>query len=109
MPTSDIESDGDVPTDNSSKVVDLAFVATEEIGEGVEIPLDVEFLDLTSNRLRRINEKLLPLQSLTRLVLRSNFIATIENIHALTQLVELDLYENQLKKIENLETLGNLR
>lgn len=43
------------------------------------------------------------------LCLRQNLITKIEGLSTLTTLVELDLYDNQLTRIENLEQLVNLQ
>lgn len=42
------------------------------------------------------------------LCLRQNLIKCIENLGELQSLRELDLYDNQIKKIENLEALTHL-
>lgn len=40
--------------------------------------------------------------------MRWNFIKKIENLQSLTTLEELEFYDNQITKIENLEALVNL-
>lgn len=42
------------------------------------------------------------------LSLRQNLIKTIENLEMLVTLKELDLYDNQICKLENLQTLKEL-
>ncbi len=48
----------------------------------------------------------MPNNILQKLVLRQNNIKKIENLDHLTNLRELDLYDNQLSKIENLSLLN---
>jgi protein phosphatase 1 regulatory subunit 7 len=48
------------------------------------------------------------LNNLKRLYLRWNLIKKIENLEAFTSLVELEFYDNQITKIEGLDTLVNL-
>lgn len=47
--------------------------------------------------------------NLRSLCLRWNHIKAIENIQMLVSLNELDLYDNQITKIENLSSLINLK
>ena len=46
--------------------------------------------------------------SFQTLCLRQNLVKTIEGLSTLVHLRELDLYDNQITKIENLEVLVNL-
>ena len=65
-------------------------------------------LDLNHGRIGKI-ENLEPLTQLESLYLRWNMIKTIENLSNLgATLRELELYDNQISKLENLDSLVNL-
>ncbi|KAJ1367453.1 hypothetical protein KIN20_028364 [Parelaphostrongylus tenuis] len=69
---------------------------------------DIEMLDLSHTRADHIPD-LSRFSNLKDLALRTNLLKSMgPNLRSLINLVELDLYENQIESIENLETLSNL-
>jgi len=92
-----------------SDASDEEEVANEE--EGVElVVLDPETLDVDLNhgKIAKI-ENLEHLRKVETISLRWNLIKKIENVHTLTTLTELELYDNQITKLENLDALVNLQ
>lgn len=95
-------------SDNES----LPDAQEEEEGEPADpwedLDPESEVVDLNHNRLRSIDERIRRLTVVETLTMRWNFIKRIENLSPLVTLRELELYDNQLTKIENLEALVNL-
>ncbi|KIH67753.1 leucine Rich repeat-containing domain protein [Ancylostoma duodenale] len=70
---------------------------------------DVEIIELNHTRADHVPD-LSRFKELKELVLRTNLLKTLSsNLHPLTTLTELDLYENQIEAIENMHTLVNLK
>jgi hypothetical protein len=73
-------------------------IQTFQLGDATHpVNPDDEEIEYIGERIRAI-ENLEKCTKLKKLLLRRNVIKKIENISHLTQLVELELYDNQLKK-----------
>lgn len=64
-----------------------------------------EELELINRHIKSFSDVSAPTPSLKRLCLRQNLISKLEGLERFTQLVELDLYLNQITTIENLSGL----
>lgn len=60
-----------------------------------QVDQDIEMLDLTRRRMKKI-EGMEFMRNLKSLCMRWNLLKKVENLQALTTLVELDLYDNQV-------------
>jgi len=88
-----------------------AFGSPEEEEENervLRIKEDDTDVDLTHARLKKVPAVLRRLKKLEVLSLRQNLIVDLEPLSDLTTLKELDLYDNDLKRIHALERLVNL-
>ena len=95
--------------DLESPHLDLAHHPHESIGAGYPLSINLQFLDLTNCRLKKI-ENLDHLVNLQSLLLRQNLIEKVEGLKGLKSLVHLDLYGNQIKRVDvnELNHLQNL-
>ena len=103
IPREKLEFDWDNP------VLDLAHHPHEQIGAGYPLGAHLQYLDLTNCRLRKI-ENLDHLKNLETLLLRQNLITKVEGLKNLESLKHLDLYGNQIKRVDasELNSLTNL-
>jgi len=77
----------------------------------ISVSLSPQSLDLTANRLRHLEDKLLTLPSLRRLCMRQNLVSStqeIENLKSAPTLHLLDLRDNQLEAVPNLSAFTSL-
>ena len=65
-------------------------------------------MDLTHGRLHSIPDVVCRLKCVQVLTLRQNLIPDMSPLAGLETLTELDLYDNELRKIEGLEEMKNL-
>ena len=88
--------------DLNSPHLDLAHHPHESIGAGYPLSVNLQYLDLTNCRLKKI-ENLDHLVNLQSLLLRQNLIEKVEGLKGLKSLVHLDLYGNQIKRVDSAE------
>jgi len=96
IPREKLEIDLENPT------FDLAHHPHERIGVGYPLGVHLLYLDLTNCRLRKI-ENLDHLVNLQTLMLRQNLITKVEGLKGLQSLTHLDLYGNQIKRVDSAE------
>mmetsp|Transcript_5088 Transcript_5088/g.13666 ORF Transcript_5088/g.13666 Transcript_5088/m.13666 type:complete len:384 (-) Transcript_5088:249-1400(-) len=89
----ELQSDAD-----EGRYVDMSHQPVGRIGEGYDLGPRILELDVTNNRLRRI-ERLEQCTAMERLVLRQNEIELITGLGELRNLVELDLYMNEIRDL----------
>eukprot|EP00004_Rigifila_ramosa_P010289 TRINITY_DN2211_c0_g1_i1.p1 TRINITY_DN2211_c0_g1~~TRINITY_DN2211_c0_g1_i1.p1 ORF type:complete len:317 (+),score=96.75 TRINITY_DN2211_c0_g1_i1:118-1068(+) len=90
----------DIPED---KILDLTHHASEGLGVGYDIPVDLQALDVTGNRLRELNAALAPLTQLRRLCFRQNEVPRLDHLSTLTALEALDAYDNKIESLEGVQ------
>ncbi|CAG8704670.1 2214_t:CDS:2 [Racocetra fulgida] len=70
---------------------------------------DAEEIELSHLRIQDLSSlNLARFQCLKKLCLRQNLITKIEYLETMTNLEDLDLYDNRISHIENLDKLKNL-
>ena len=87
----------------------MVDMITDESSDEVEVSLDLDALEIELNHSRVSSMAVLSVLTKTEcLGLRNNIIKTIEGINQLLGLRELELYDNQITRIENLDALVHL-
>ena len=89
----------------SSVVLDLCGGQLHNLDE-IKIGEDVEEIDLTENRLVSIDDRILNLGKLKRISFRKNLlkdVSVLEQLRSADGIVEIVLYDNQIKKVPKLD------
>jgi protein phosphatase 1 regulatory subunit 7 len=97
--------------DSRHAVLDLCGGQLHNL-EKFKIGEDVEEIDLTENRLAAIDERIVKLEKLKKISFRKNLlkdISALEGMRSAGIMVELVLYDNQIKRIPSLETYKEIK
>jgi len=92
------EGNGSGDREMNEEFVDISHHPIGEIGKGYSIGNQVLELDLTNNKIKKI-ENLDHCVQLECLILRQNEIEVIEGLNNLPNLIDLDLYMNSIKEL----------
>ncbi len=99
------EREGEGGSGSASKVLDLCGYQLPDLDK-IEIGDEVEEIDLTENRLKGLDARLLALKALKRLSFRKNLltdVSALEELQSAPGLAELVLYDNLIKHIPPLD------
>lgn len=72
------------------------------------VPTDLQELDLTHYRLKRVPADITRFACLTRLCMRQNLLSSMRGIETLYTVMDLDFYDNRIEQVECLEQMTEL-